>query len=182
MLSSRIEGTQATVEDVLRYEAGQEPASKRQEDDIQEIINYRLALQQAQELLADNPLSQQVLLEIHRILLDGAHGVNKTPGAFRAGQNWIGPQNCLVTNATFVPVHPDRLSRSMDTWMTYARQDASAPLVRIAVLHAEFEAIHPFNDGNGRLGRILIPLMMWRYGLIPGADVLYQRLAGGQSG
>ncbi len=168
VLSSRIEGTQASVEDVMRYEAGQEPASKRQEDDIQEIVNYRRALQQAQELLENQPLSNQVLLEVHSTLLAGARGVNATPGSFRVGQNWIGPKDCLIVDATFIPVHPDRLLRYMDTLVNYALQDVTIPLMKIALLHAEFEAIHPFSDGNGRLGRILIPLMMWRYGLIPG--------------
>ena len=165
--SSRIEGTQATVEEVLRYEAGQDPATKRHEDDIQEVINYRRALQQARELLANQTLSQDFILDVHRTLLSGARGQDKNPGAFRAIQNWIGPPGSTIHDARYVPVRISRMYDALDTWLSYTLSDPSVPLVKVALMHAEFEAIHPFSDGNGRLGRILIPLMMWQYGLIP---------------
>ena len=165
--SSRIEGTQATVEEVLRYEAGQDPATKRLEDDIQEVINYRRALQQARELLANQTLSQDCILDVHRTLLSGTRGQDKNPGAFRAIDNFIGKPGSTKHDASYVPVRYFRMHDALDTWLSYTLYDPSAPLLKVALMHAEFEAIHPFSDGNGRLGRILIPLMMWQYGLIP---------------
>ena len=165
--SSRIEGTQASMEDVLRYEAGQEPVSKRHEDDIQEVINYRLALQQATQFLEDKVLSQEVILDVHRTLLSGARGRDKNPGAFRAIDNFIGAPGSTIHDARYVPVRIDRMHEALDSWLTYILNDPSIPLLKVAIMHAEFESIHPFSDGNGRLGRILIPLMMWKYGIIP---------------
>ena len=167
VLSSRIEGTQATMEEVLRFEAGQEPDSSSRLDDIQEIINYRAALLQAHELLADQPLSQSVIKSVHQTLLSGVRGASLSPGQYRTEPNWIGLPGSTIETATYVPVPADKLAYAMDCWETYAVQDDHNPLIKMAVLHAEFEAIHPFLDGNGRLGRILIPLLTWKYDLIP---------------
>ena len=164
--SSRIEGTQANVKDVLLYEAGQQPDSPIHRDDISEVINYQVALEQARTFLSDQPLSQEIILELHRTLLSGARGRDKNPGAFRAIQNWIGPPTGTIHDARYVPVAIHKLHDAIDTWLSFTLHDPTIPLVKIALMHAEFEAIHPFSDGNGRLGRILIPLMMWQFGLI----------------
>ena len=165
--SSRIEGTQATMEDVLRIEAGQEPESLHLREDIREVINYRDALQQARELLEHHSLSQDIILELHQTLLSGARGQDKNPGAFRAIDNFIGKPGSTKHDASYVPVRYSRMHGALDTWLSYTLYDPSVPLLKVALMHAEFEAIHPFSDGNGRLGRILIPMMMWQYGLIP---------------
>ncbi|MCE2488839.1 MAG: Fic family protein [Anaerolineae bacterium] len=173
VLSSRIEGTQATMKEVLLFEAGHEPESPSRRDDYDEVINYRVAMQEARKVLAVQPMSQSVIQRVHQILLSGARGRRMTPGKYRTNQNWIGPSGSTMKDAIYVPVAASKLSQTMKTWEVYATKDNHAnPLVEIAVLHAEFEAIHPFWDGNGRLGRILIPLLMWKYGLIQ-APVFY---------
>ncbi len=165
--SSRIEGTQASMAEVMRYEVGQEPTSRRQEDDIQEVINYQKALYKAQVLLEKHALSPDVILDVHRTLLSGARGRDKNPGAFRAIDNFIGKPGSTIYDARYVPVRYSRMYDALDTWLSFTLHDPAIPIVKVALMHAEFEAIHPFSDGNGRLGRILIPLMMWQYGLIP---------------
>ena len=166
VLSSRIEGTQATMGEVLEFEAGREPESPARRDDIHEVLNYRIAMRLAAEMLQKLPLSQRVVREAHRALLDGVRGKNKSPGEYRRVPNWIGPPGCAVEDATFVPVGADGLPDAMAAWERYIHHDAPDRLVQLAILHAEFEAVHPFLDGNGRLGRMLIPLFLWRHGLI----------------
>ena len=166
VLSSRIEGTQATMGEVLEFEAGREPESPARRDDIHEVLNYRIAMRLAEKMLQKLPLSQRVVREAHRALLDGVRGKNKSPGEYRRVPNWIGPPGCAVENATFVPVGADGLPDAMAAWERYIHHDAPDRLVQLAILHAEFEAVHPFLDGNGRLGRMLIPLFLWRHGLI----------------
>jgi len=166
VLSSRIEGTQATMGEVLEFEAGQEPASPSRQDDIQEILNYRAAMHEAESLLANLPLSQRVIREAHRVLLNGVRGQHKSPGEYRRIPNWIGPAGCTAETARFVPIPADRLPSAMDAWERYAHEESLDRLVQLAILHAEFEALHPFLDGNGRLGRMLVPLFLWQAGLI----------------
>lgn len=166
VLSSRIEGTQATMGEVLEFEAGQRTVSPERRDDIEEVLNYRAAMHHSEEMLKTLPISQRVIREAHRVLLDGVRGANKSPGDYRRVPNWIGPPGCTMNDATFVPVGADKLERAMDRWERYVHQDCSDRLVQLAILHAEFEALHPFLDGNGRLGRMLVTLLMWRFGLI----------------
>ena len=166
VLSSRIEGTQATMSEVLEFEAGKEAESPQRRDDIHEVLNYRAALQEAERMLATLPLCQRVVREAHRILLSGVRGENKSPGDYRRIPNWIGPPGCTVEQASFVPIGADRLPDAMSAWETYLNGDAPDRLVQLAILHAEFEALHPFLDGNGRLGRMLVPLFLWQSGLI----------------
>ena len=166
VLSSRIEGTEATMGDVLGFEAGQEPESPARRDDIQEVLNYRSAMRRAEELLAELPLSLRVVREAHEVLLRGVRGEGKAPGEFRRTPNWIGPPGCTIEQATFVPVGADRLPDAASEWERYMHRDAPDRLVQLAILHAEFEALHPFLDGNGRLGRMLVPLFLWQCGLI----------------
>ena len=166
VLSSRIEGTQATIGEVLEFEAGRMPESPERREDIREVINYRAALRRAQTSLEDLPLSQRVIRGAHAVLLAGARGEGKAPGDYRRVPNWIGPPGCTLEDAKFVPIEAERLPDAMSAWERYIHQDVPDRLVQLAVLHAEFEALHPFLDGNGRLGRMLVPLFMWQHGLI----------------
>ena len=166
VLSSRIEGTQATMGEVLEYEAVQEANSPNQRDDIQEVLNYRAAMRAAETMLMEIPLSQRVIREAHRVLLSGVRGRNQSPGEFRRVPNWIGPPGCTIESAKFVPIDAQKLPDAMSAWERYANEDATDHLVQLAILHAEFEALHPFLDGNGRLGRMLLPLFLWQRHLI----------------
>ena len=166
VLSSRIEGTVATMGDVLGFEAGQEPESAARRDDIQEVLNYRAALRHAEAALKNLPLSLRVVRETHAVLLRGVRGEGKAPGAFRRNANWIGPPGCGIEEAKFVPIGADELPAAISAWERYIHYDAPDRLVQLAILHAEFEALHPFLDGNGRLGRMLVPLFLWQNGLI----------------
>lgn len=166
VLSSRIEGTQATMGEVLEFEAGQEPASPERRDDIHEVLNYRAAMRKAEKLLETLPLSQRVVRQAHKVLLHGVRGQNKAPGEYRRIPNWIGPPGCSIEEARFVPIDANKLPGAMDAWERYLHAEAPDRLVQLAILHAEFEALHPFLDGNGRLGRMLVPLFLWQKGLI----------------
>ena len=166
VLSSRIEGTEATMGEVLEFEAGREAKSPEHRADIHEVINYRAAMRQAEQMLEELPLCQRVVRDAHRVLLSGVRGEGKSPGEYRRIPNWIGPLGCTIEEATFVPVGADRLPDAMAAWERYIHHDAPDRLVQLAVLHAEFEALHPFLDGNGRLGRMLVPLFLWQSGLI----------------
>ena len=166
VLSSRIEGTQATMGEVLEFEAGREPDSPARREDIHEIINYRTAMRRAEEMLVKLPLSHRVIREAHKELLAGVRGEGKSPGDFRRVPNWIGPPGCTIDEARFVPIGADKLPDAMSAWERYIHIDAADQLVQLAILHAEFEALHPFLDGNGRLGRMLVPLFLWQCGLI----------------
>ena len=166
VLSSRIEGTQATMGEVLEFEAGREVDSPERRDDIEEVRNYRAAMRQAEKMLETLPLSGRVVREAHRVLLSGVRGRNKSPGEYRRIPNWIGPPGCAIEAAKFVPIGAEKLDGAMSAWERYMHQDTPDLLVQAAVLHAEFEALHPFLDGNGRLGRMLVPLFLWQRGLI----------------
>lgn len=166
VLSSRIEGTQATMGEVLEFEAGREPDSAARRDDINEVLNYRSAIRQAEEMLKVVPLSLRVVRAAHATLMQGVRGEGKAPGEYRRIPNWIGPPGCTIENATFVPIDAAKLPAAMGAWESYIHTDAPDRLVQLAILHAEFEALHPFLDGNGRLGRMLVPLFLWQHGLI----------------
>ena len=168
VLSSRIEGTQATMGEVLEYEAGEpaEGALDERQADIQEVLNYRRAMRHAERMLTNLPLSLRVVREVHAELLSGVRGADKAPGQFRRFANWIGPPGCAVEQARFVPIAPEALEPAMNAWEAYLHADAPDRLVQLAVIHAEFESLHTLLDGNGRLGRILVPLFLWKQGLI----------------
>lgn len=166
VLSSRIEGTQATMGEVLEFEARPEATAPERRDDIQEVLNYRAAMREGERLLASLPLSQRVIKQVHEVLLSGVRGQHRAPGQYRRIPNWIGPPGSSIEDARFVPIGADRLPDAMSAWERYAHDDAPDRLVQLAVLHAEFEALHPFLDGNGRLGRMLVPLYLWQAGLI----------------
>ncbi len=161
VLSSKIEGTQATVDEVLEYEAGMEFEGAKVQD-IQEIVNYRKALTLATESLADRPLSLALIRSMHEVLMDSVRGANKTPGQFRVHQNWLGFEGCAIDQATFVPPSPLQLLGHLEAFERYLAVDDIDALVQVAVVHAQFELIHPFQDGNGRIGRLLIPLFLFQ--------------------
>lgn len=162
VLSSRIEGTQASMEEVLEYEADpRQEVEPSKYADIQEIINYRRAMGQAVESLERRPLCLNLIKELHAILLDSVRGRNKAPGQFRQTQNYIGAPGCPIEEATFVPPPPDRIPEALDNWENYLHFDEKDGLVQLAVVKAQFEIIHPFLDGNGRLGRMLVPLFLF---------------------
>lgn len=166
VLSSRIEGTQATMVEVLEFEAGEAPATLERRNDINEILNYRRAMRVAVEALATLPLSGRVVREAHAVLLDGVRGENKAPGEFRRTPVWIGPPECDIEHASFVPISAEKLPDAFGRWERYLHEEQPDRLVQLAVLHAEFEALHPFLDGNGRLGRMIIPLFLWQAEMI----------------
>jgi len=168
VLSSRIEGTQATMGEVLEYEARgdtDEPSTSK-ESDIWEILNYRKAMRTATEMLKELPLCQRIVLECHKILLNSVRGHGRSPGQYRKVPNWIGPKGCSIEEAKFIPIVADKLPEAMSRWEKYIHEDAPDRLIQLALLHAEFEALHPFLDGNGRLGRMFIPLFLYQTKII----------------
>lgn len=168
VLSSKIEGTQATMGEVLEYEAegDMKDLSPDREADINEVLNYRRAIWHATDLLKELPLCERVVRAAHEVLLQGVRGHDKSPGEYRKVPNWIGPKGCPIEKAKFVPIFPNKLSRGMRRWEKYMHEKMLDRLVQLAVLHVEFEALHPFLDGNGRIGRMLIPLFLHKFGLI----------------
>lgn len=161
VLSSKIEGTQATVDEVLEQEAGLIKQGEKFQD-IQEISNYRQALFAAREYLKDYPIRLAFVRELHRILMNSVRGQDKTPGEFRKDQNWIGNHGCTIEQASFVPPNPIQLPDYLQAWESYLDSDDTDFLLQTAVMHAQFELLHPFKDGNGRIGRILIPLFLYQ--------------------
>jgi len=161
VLSSKIEGTQATVDEGLEQEAGLLKEGDKFQD-IQEISNYRQALFSARAYLMDYPIRLGFVRELHRILMNSVRGQDKTPGEFRKDQNWIGKHGCTIEQATFVPPNPLQLPDYLQAWERYLDSDDVDFLLQTAVVHAQFELLHPFKDGNGRIGRILIPLFLYQ--------------------
>jgi len=162
LLSSQIEGTQASLEGVLRFEANLPTAENINE--IKEVVNYIKALNYGIERLKILPLSLRLIKEIHKILIEGTRGTHKTPGEFRETQNWIGPPGVSLNQATFVPPPPYIVADLMSKLEKFIHQkNHIPPLIKIALIHAQFETIHPFLDGNGRMGRLLITFYLyWR--------------------
>lgn len=166
VLSSKIEGTQATLGDVLKFEAGETSDQESQRLDIQEIINYRRALRIAEKAIESRPFNLNLLLELHSVLLDSVRGRDKGSGQLRRVQNWIGAPGTPIEQADYVPPVPTLVEEAMGHWEKFYHADQPDPLVQLAIIHAQFEIIHPFLDGNGRLGRMLIPLFLWEKGLL----------------
>src|SRR5690606_30534808 len=168
VLSSRIEGTQATLGEVLEFEAQGDllDESTPKKADIREVLNYRAALKEAVRLLQELPLSQRLLKAAHRVLMEGVRGRNKDPGEYLRVPNWFGPPGCSLEDARYVGCDVGHLPDNMGALERYLHGDAPDRLVQLAVAHAEFEAIHPFLDGNGRLGRLLVPLFLVEKGLL----------------
>ncbi|MCI0364040.1 MAG: Fic family protein [Phycisphaerales bacterium] len=165
--SSRIEGTQTTLSDLVLFEAFQEGEPPR--PDTQEVLNYVKALDYGLDRLATLPLSKRLIAEVHRILMEGVRGHERTPGEFRRSQNFIGHPGCGIADATFVPPPPNDVHAALDAFEEFLQSPSDLPtLVRLAMIHYQFEAIHPFLDGNGRVGRLLITLLLCAEGVLPG--------------
>lgn len=161
VLSSKIEGTVVTVGEVLRFQAGDEPESESKRLDFAEVSNYRRALRQAQDELVKRPFCLNLVLKLHATLLDSVRGYNKGPGSFRTMQNHIGRPGSSIEQAEFVPPDPLTLQAALSNWESYYHADDKDALVQLAIVHAQFEFLHPFQDGNGRIGRILVPLFLY---------------------
>lgn len=162
VVSSRMEGTISTLEEVLRLEAS--ASADRQEgtrrDDTLEVALYARALRRAEQQITDGyALSEHTLKSAHETLLSAGRGAEHSPGQYKNQQNYVGDRG--QRRVDFIPIAPEQLGAGMLDLFTYVRQDGQHPLIRTAVAHAEFEALHPFEDGNGRVGRMLIPLMLW---------------------
>lgn len=156
ILSSQIEGTQASLVDILDSPSTADTGSEKT-NDVKNVVNYVSAMNYGLERLKTLPLSLRLIREIHKILLDGVRGSDKNPGEFRRSQNWIGPQGCTLADATFVPPPADEMLDAMgDLENFFYDESLLPPLIKIAIIHAQFETIHPFLDGNGRVGRLLI--------------------------
>lgn len=160
VLSSKIEGTQATLGEVLKQEAGEKFDDKRGED-IREVINYRTAMFKAEKILQKYPINLNMIKEIHKVLLKDVRGRNQGLGSFRQVQNWIGKKGCSIEKASYVPPEPMYIMEFLDNWEKYIHSDEKDLLVQLSIIHAQFEIIHPFLDGNGRIGRIIIPLFLY---------------------
>jgi Fic family protein len=162
ILSSRIEGTVTTLDEVLKYEADIKPANESKQQDIIEVLNYRSATRQARDWLKKGlPFNKTMVCSIQKELISGVRGKDKKPGELRKEQVWIGPPNCTMNEAIYVPPEPLGLGNYLDDLLVYVGSDNIEPMIQTAILHAQFEIIHPFMDGNGRTGRILIPLFLW---------------------
>lgn len=170
VLSSKIEGTHTTIGEVLAHNAG---ATVNQDpNDLQEVQNYITALDYGVKRLEELPLSQRLVKEIHEKLMQGVRGANKTPGEFRNSQNWIGPPGCTVNTARFVPPPVEELMDCLSDLEKFFHYRQLPPLIHIALCHYQFETIHPFLDGNGRVGRLLIMLLLIDQNILP-SPLLY---------
>jgi Fic family protein len=164
VLSSRIEGSLTTVPEVLEYEAAEIP--EKRNDDIKEIINYRQAIFKAVSWLSDRDFSIFFIKNIHNELLNSVRGKDKSPGQIRNKQNYIGRIGTSIENARFIPPAPELVADFLQNLEEYLRFEERDAVVQTAVIHAQFEIIHPFDDGNGRTGRMLIPLFLYKKELL----------------
>jgi Fic family protein len=165
VLSSQIEGTQSTLEDLLAAEL--EPAAPGLPEDVDEVVNYVRAMNYGLERLGSLPLSKRLVREIHRELLATGRGAHRMPGEFRRDQNWIGAQNAPIERATFVPPAVPDMHAALDDFERFLHEEHALPvLVHVGLAHAQFETIHPFIDGNGRVGRLLITFLLVLRGVL----------------
>ena len=165
VLSSKIEGTQATLGELLAAEVG--AVVDRSPEDLREVGNYVVALEHGIVRLKELPLCVRMVRELHEKLLTGVRGHQATPGRFRKIQNWIGRPGSTPTTASFVPPPPDEVETCLAAWEKFLHESELPPLITIALAHYQFEAIHPFLDGNGRVGRLLITLFLIERGILP---------------
>jgi Fic family protein len=158
VLSSQIEGTQSSLDDVLQFEI--DATGKELPKDVAEVVNYINAMNYGLERLAELPLSLRLIREIHEKLMAGVRGGERTPGEFRRSQNWIGPQGCTLATATFVPPPVQEMQTALDNFEKFLHDTSLPVLIQCGLAHAQFETIHPFLDGNGRVGRLLITFLL----------------------
>ncbi len=165
VFSSRIEGTQSTLGELLAAEAGAVVA--RSPEDLREVGNYVAALEHGIARLKTLPLSIRLVRELHEKLMTGVRGDHATPGELRRSQNWIGPPGSTLAQATYVPPPHEEMLDDLGAWEKFLHDETLPPLVQTALMHYQFEAIHPFLDGNGRVGRLLITLLLMQRGVLP---------------
>jgi Fic family protein len=166
VLSSQIEGTQSSLQDLLAAEANLLGAESRPRD-VDEVVNYVRAMKHGLARLAELPMSIRLIREIHGELLQGVRGSHLTPGELRRSQNWIGPGGCGLAEASFVPPPPEELPQALGELELFLHQQDDLPaLLKIGLAHAQFETIHPFLDGNGRIGRLLITFLLTENGIL----------------
>jgi Fic family protein len=158
VLSSQIEGTQSTLEDVLQFEVDE--TTNDLPRDVEEVVNYVGAMNHGLRRLAELPLSLRLIREIHSKLMSGVRGQNRTPGEFRKTQNWIGPAGADLASATFIPPPVPEMKEALDKFERFLHDESLPVLIHAGLAHAQFETIHPFLDGNGRVGRLLITLLL----------------------
>jgi len=167
VVSSRIEGTQASLSDLFRYEVGQ-LALFQDRPDVHEVHNYVRAMEHGLNRLKELSLSLRLIRELHGLLMEGARGEEKKPGEFRDSYNWIGPKTCTVKTARYVPPPVSHMHDALHALEEFLHSPSDLPpLVRLALIHYQFEAIHPFLDGNGRIGRLLISLLTCAWNMLP---------------
>ena len=166
VLSSQIEGTQSTLEDLLAAELEPQTAWRRLPQDIDEVVNYVRAMNYGLARVTDLPLSLRLITEIHRELLTGVRGSRLRPGEFRESQNWIGPANASLAHATFVPPPVHEMKQALGDFELFLHDAELPALVHVGLAHAQFETIHPFLDGNGRVGRLLISFLLVHRGVL----------------
>jgi len=165
LLSSQIEGTQASLQGVLEFEANMVP--KEDINEIREVVNYIKAMHHGMDNLESKDLSLDLINEIHKCLIRGTRGTNRLPGQIRNVQNWIGPPGSTIYDAIFVPPPPEKAEELMLDFEEFIRAKDKIPtLIRIALIHAQFETIHPYLDGNGRMGRLLITFYLYWKGVL----------------
>ena len=170
VLSSQIEGTQSSLNDILEVEA--EIFDSQRPRDVDEVLNYVRAMNYGLERLDELPLSNRLIREIHNVLLNGVRGGNAQPGEWRKIQNWIGPQGCTLKEASFVPPPPQQLDEILGQFERFLHDESLPALLQIGMAHAQFETIHPFLDGNGRVGRLLIAFLLYQKQILE-TPVLY---------
>lgn len=165
VLSSQIEGTQASLDDVLEFEAG--ATSADMPGDVGEAVNYVAAMNHGLQLIKELPLSLRLIKQIHKRLLQGVRGAEKEPGEFRRSQNWVGPMGTSLTEAMYVPPAVDDMNRAMGELENFLHDKRPLPpLIKCGLVHSQFETIHPFLDGNGRMGRLLITFLLCQQGVL----------------
>ena len=165
VLSSQIEGTQASLDDVLEFEAG--AGAGEVPGDVSEAVNYIAAMNHGLRLIEELPLSLRLVKEIHARLLQGVRGSEKEPGQFRRSQNWVGPLGTSLTEALYVPPAVDDMNQAMGDLESFLHDRRPLPpLIRCGLVHSQFETIHPFLDGNGRMGRLLITFLLCQQGIL----------------
>lgn len=164
VLSSKIEGTQTSISELLLFEAADGDVSP--EGDLREVLNYTQALDHALKALDRLPLSLRLIRETHAILMSGVRGEAMTPGEFRRSQNWIGPPGSTLSTARFVPPPVEAMNEALADLERFLHEDDLPNLVALALAHYQFETIHPFVDGNGRIGRLLVPLSLCQRGVL----------------
>lgn len=166
VISSKIEGTQASFSDLLYFETSR--IKEEQVPDVREVANYVKAMEYGLARLSDLPMSLRLIKELHSILMNEVRGCKSTPGEFRRSQNWIGPPGCSLSGASYVPPPASEMKDALSDLEYYFHTETDTPpLMRLAMIHYQFESIHPFLDGNGRIGRLLTALQLVAYDLLP---------------